>query len=85
MSAWDMTRGISLTYLKIIPGPYANIKPNYNSRSRYNKNRCVSELSYPALLGFCIGYVVMLLIHYIVEEYMMPGSICIMEWLYCIR
>ena len=42
MPTWEMTRGITLKYLKILPGPYAIIKPNYDSCSRSNKNHCIS-------------------------------------------
>ena len=70
-----MTRSVTLKYLKTFPGPYAIIKPNYDSCSRSNKNHCISELSYPALSALCIGSVVMLLKHYIVEEKLMNGFI----------
>ena len=61
MPIWEMTRNITLKYLKIYPGPYAIIKPNYDSCSRSNKNHCISELSYPVLWALCIGSIVMLL------------------------
>lgn len=83
MSTCDQTRRITFQYLKTCKGPYAVIRPQYNSCNTQGQNRYITEISFPSVSALYVGAVVMLLKKFVVEEKLIKSSIgCVIDIVY---